>query len=226
MSQMKTNDLLEGLLLSDATWAWIRQTNISVDSLFEELVDQDNYCEAMQVFPYTVPVRAALWWACQVLHHAKSDLKESVVGEAELGLRATLGWLSESTEANRRLAGQLADEIGASSPGGALALSVFHSGGSISLPEFPEVQPLPTTTPRLVAAVALLAAGNMKPSRSDREPMFEFLQLGLQLVDGSPKKWDAATDAPSSTEPHPETREQKVRQSVSAEESPVSNTKE
>src|SRR5205085_1715395 len=81
-------------------------------------------------------------------------------------LGAVLGWIGKPGEPQRRAAEQAALSAGLETPAGCLAWAVFVSGGSISRPDLPAVEPDPSLFGRTLATAVLLASTHKDPTQA------------------------------------------------------------
>src|SRR6185437_11781390 len=124
-------------------------------AVLETLIAADHLDDAVRFLAMVLPKRQSIWWGALCV----ADGYGNEIPEGDLAaLEATLQWLREPSESNRRAAETAGNEVTAKTPAGALAIAAFMSGGNISLPHLPFVAPAPEVTGNLVAGAILLAA--------------------------------------------------------------------
>lgn len=154
---------------------------IAPAAFLEALVAKEYLTDALRVLAHRLPKRDAVWWGCLCWEHAD----EANRGEAERqALAAAVRWVLDPTDENRRLAGKWGKKARMKTSGGALAMAVFLSGGSVSLPGLPFVPPKPQTCAAAVAGSILLLAARHDRHLARQKWRREFLDLGQQVLNG------------------------------------------
>ena len=149
----------------------------SADTLLGELVQKQLYIDAMRLIAYKLPQREAIWWATLCVW----DRARPRTGEAEgRAFQAIVDWVRQPNEQYRRAAEAAGRAAGIQTPVGMLAMAVFFSGGSISLPDQPAVQPDPYDTAQQVAAAVVLAAKRGDAAAAQRR----FVVLAAEVQQG------------------------------------------
>ncbi len=158
-------------MLAMADWARVRWTEASQvgemlawrgdldgdaraapSAYFAWLRDQGRFDDAAFFLGQALPRFETVAWAAGVVRNLSQE------PDRDEALTATLAWLGEPTEANRRAAHAAAERAKDAAPARLAALAAFFSGGSMS----PEGQP-PVPAPRdaagrFAAGAVLLAA--------------------------------------------------------------------
>jgi hypothetical protein len=148
--------------------------------LFQRLRRGSLQADAIRLLPHLMPKRRAVWWGCLCVWQAHPhDLSP----EALDALAATVQWIEQPDEANRRACETAAQRVGLETSPGCLAMAAFWSGGSMSRPDLPTVAPPPDLTAKVVGGVVLLAAAEYEPLRL-HEHYEQFLLLGEQVARG------------------------------------------
>lgn len=147
-----------------------------VDALKSRALFED----AFVFLAHWLPKPAAIWWGtlCAWLQYRPAAAKP--VAHA---LSAVVGWLQQPGEERRRAAETAADTSGADTPAGMLALAVFYSGGSISLPEAPVVEPPPFMTAQYVANAVIMTA-DQTPAAGHLAAKQNFVHMALEISEG------------------------------------------
>jgi hypothetical protein len=148
--------------------------------VFESLIEADHFSDAIRFLSIALPKRQSVWWGALCVKSAYGD---SMPADDHAAFAATLDWLREPTELNRRNVEVAGKQASVQTPAGALAVAAFMSGGSISLPHLPRVAPRPEVTGRLVAGAILLAAVRREPMQY-LEHYQQYLAIGREVADG------------------------------------------
>jgi len=119
------------------------------------LVKRKLYEDAIQFATFALDKPHAIWWGTLCLWQFHRPQPPAPV---ETVLQAVIDWLQNPNEEHRRAADAAGKVCGITTPAGCLATAVFFSGGSVSLPDQPNVDPKPHMTARNVANAVRLAA--------------------------------------------------------------------
>lgn len=126
------------------------------ESGYRKLREQERMDVAVRYLGHALPRTEAIAWAAHLL---KDWPRPSACGVPEQqALDSAIRWLEEPTEEYRRAAEDAADRAPEKSAEALLAHAVFMSGGSISQPDLPPVQPPPHVCGALAASAVLVAA--------------------------------------------------------------------
>ncbi len=148
------------------------------------LIGQKQFADAVRFTAFNLPRREAIWWAALCLWDACRVGEDEKLPMAVDGVFRTLvAWLQEPSEANRRAVEAAGRETGSASPYGQLATAAFFSGGNVSLPDQPEVEPKPSSTAKAAASV-VLAASKMKKPPNAVAAQQAYLVLAADLTKG------------------------------------------
>jgi hypothetical protein len=126
------------------------------------LDDQRLYPDGIRFAAAALPKPQGLWWGCLCVWETcrpKPPPKEHAA------LRAVVNWLKQPGEERRRAAEKASNDAGLDCPGGMLALATFLTGGSMSLPDLPPVEPKPGMFERTLATAVLLASARSEPAK-------------------------------------------------------------
>jgi hypothetical protein len=138
----------------------------------DALMQKDLMDDAYAFVAHWLPRRQAVWWGCQCVW----NLYRPTAAESEAAaLRATVRWVQDPSERNRR-ACEAAARTAGTTPAGALAQAAFFSSGSLAPANQPDVPPPPELTPKAIGQAVLLAAVNMP---ADRQPEYHAQCLAL-----------------------------------------------
>ena len=148
------------------------------------LIGRKMYADAVRFTAFSLPKREAIWWAALCLWDAcRVDQGEALPPATDAVFRTVVAWLQDPCEGNRRAVEAAGREAGAASPFGQLAMAVFFSGGNVSVPDQPKVEPKPTTTAKAIASVVLAASKTKKPPNAVAAQQ-AFLVLAAELTKG------------------------------------------
>lgn len=111
---------------------------------------------AIRYLGHALPKLEALAWAAHLLQ-AWSRAAKLEVPEQQ-ALDCAMRWLEEPTDEYRRAAHEAAEAAGGNSAERLLGYAVFMSGGSISQPDLPPVQPPQQVCGRLAASAVIAGA--------------------------------------------------------------------
>lgn len=136
--------------------------DIEAPAFLQQLVEKEHYTDALRFAAYLLPKRAAVWWGSLCVWQLQRPKPSEDVAAA---LKATVSWVRNPNEENRRAAEAAGQKLGFRSPAGTLALAAFFSAGSISRPDLPEVAPDPYLTAKTVAGAVVLSTALVKPDR-------------------------------------------------------------
>lgn len=150
---------------------------------FLEALQRDGQFQSAACFlAHALPHREAVWWGCLCLQRAAGGGRSE--GETA-AVRASVAWVLEPSEENRRAAEAAAPAAGKGSPAELLAVAVGWTGGSLAppLPKVPPVPPGPHLPAKGVYAAVLLAATNAPPLPV-QEALRLFVDLGTGVAEG------------------------------------------
>lgn len=146
---------------------------LSVDH-YAELKSKGETTAAVDFLAHALPRFESVCWAARVLDEASRT--RPLPTRDQLALDTVLRWIGDTTEPNRFAARDASDTAGSRSAERLLALAVYLSGGSISLPELPPVNPPPE-------ACARFAAGAVKTAAFRTDTPKDMLQKALVLAE-------------------------------------------
>jgi hypothetical protein len=138
--------------------------------------------EATRLVAHALPKREAVWWACMcALHTAPADLPAPDRAARE----AAEEWVRQQTDKARRVAWDLAQASGCSTPEAWAAVAAFWSGDSMSpegQPAIPPASHLPGT-----AAAGAVALASVRGDATRRDARLRrFLESGRNIAAGGP----------------------------------------
>lgn len=112
--------------------------------------------DAVRFLALALPRFESLAWASRILEEEARDRR--LPSRDRQALDFALRWLGDPDDARRRAAFEAAEAAGDRAPERMLALAVFFSGGSISMPDLPPVLPPPESSGTFTGAAVLAAA--------------------------------------------------------------------
>jgi hypothetical protein len=148
------------------------------------LIEKQRFTDAMGVFPYVVPVRQAIWWACLCSWHGTN--RQPVPGEDE-AFAAVLRWLQVPSEPHYETAVAIASKDVLSTPAEYCTRAVSWAGFMTS-PEGPwqAIEPLAAASTTAGCAFLALSQAGKNGVRTNEK---QLLKLGLRVADGA-LAWD------------------------------------
>ncbi len=164
--------------------AALAASGMSSMEFFSLLVRKELFVDALAYMARLLPKREAIWWGCLCIEHiGKGKLQKPE--EAALG--SAVHWVLDPSEENRQLARECGNTAKKSTAAGLLAMAAFWSGGSISLPDQPEVPPEPDQTAKAVTGAVKIAAASVPPNKAS-VCQRQFLALALEVAEGE-NRW-------------------------------------
>lgn len=112
------------------------QLGDSVGCLLGKLEQAGHWPEALKLLAHALPRPVAIAWALQCAGHGTE-----MTPAEQAALAAAVAWQQAPDEHKRRSCFAAAQEAGLGSAAGCSALAVFWSGGSISPPDAPPIEP-------------------------------------------------------------------------------------
>lgn len=154
LATAKLADIVPHLELAEDVSAALSGCAGAQDAL-DMLVGRDMLLEAVKLLGHAMPRREGVWWACMCARHTGTAESKPVDLAA---LEAAELWVRRPTEENRRAAYAAANAAQFQTPEAWAAAAVFFSGGSVSLPDLPPVEPAPHLAGLAVAGSVHLAS--------------------------------------------------------------------
>ena len=148
--------------------------------VLDALIEAGYLGDAIRFFAMALPMKQSIWWGALCIRQAFGDDLPPLDNEC---LAATLRWLREEGETNRREAERFARQARARTAASALAMAAFTSGGSVSRPHLPYVAPGPRASAQLVAGAILLSAVRNQPMEY-RNHYRQYLAIGQEVAAG------------------------------------------
>ncbi len=157
----------------------------SPEKYFVQLVQTELYRDAIQFMAHWLPKPEAVWWGCLC---AWDICRDAVPLEMDEAFEAVVAWLREPNEPNRRKAQLAGKQLSMGNAAGAVAMAVFYSGGSMSLPELPNVDP-PDDLFAKTVEIAVVVASQKKGAAKTEFQQRKFLRLGIDVAQGK-NRWE------------------------------------
>ncbi|WP_326523454.1 DUF6931 family protein [Sphingomonas sp.] len=130
--------------------------DVAAPAYYAALRDGGEQVSALDFLAHALPRFESVAWAAQTLD-TESRTRTLPVRD-RLALDTVLRWVGEPVEANRLAAREASEAAGDRSAERLLALAVFFSGGTMSQPDLPPVNPPPHVSARFAAGAIKLAA--------------------------------------------------------------------
>jgi hypothetical protein len=147
---------------------------------FARLLVHNEPGDAVRFQTYSLPKREAVWWACLCLRSVSDPMRKPKQAEA---LKAVLRWVLEPSEEHRQAAGKAGKAATFGTPIGAIAMSVFFSGGSIMPPDEPVVPPDPWLTANILTGTIVGLVAEVPPDKA-KPTLMSFIALGIGVATG------------------------------------------
>jgi len=156
------------------------QPGMAAAPFFEALTQQSLFLDAVRFLSVALPAREAVWWACVCARETLPADAPLAVADA---LQAAEAWVYRPSEGGRRAAKTAADAARLETAAAWSAIAAFWSGGSITAPGTPAVEPDGKLLPAAVSGAVLLAAVQREPHRAE-ERYRGFLAAGTDIANG------------------------------------------
>ena len=130
--------------------------DIAAIDYYQALRSASERLDAIDFIGHALPRFDLIAWAAHILE--ESSRKRALPVRDRQALDHALRWLGEGSDANRRSAFDTAQKASSDSAEKLLALAVFFSGGSISMPDMPPVLPHPAMAARMATNAIKIAA--------------------------------------------------------------------
>lgn len=154
--------------------------DITPRKYFGRLLVHDEPGDAVRFQVNTLPKRKAVWWACLCLRSVVDPMRKPKQAEA---LKAVVRWVLDPSEEHRRAAGKAGKTATFGTPIGAIAMSVFFSGGSILPPDEKVIPPDPLLTANILTGTIAGLIGEVPPEKA-KPTLLSFIALGISVATG------------------------------------------
>jgi hypothetical protein len=175
-------EVVKPLPLSDAAKAHLTPDS-SVRQYLDALLAAGLCDDALRVLALGLPKPEAVWWGCLCVREA---VPKPWTVAVEKAVEAAEAWVMDPSDTNRRTAGTAAEAAGWDTAGGCVAGAAWLSGGSLSPPKLPPVQPREDLTGQTLAG-ALMLASTFDPKNAVGVRQ-RFVQVGMRIAGGQLKK--------------------------------------
>jgi hypothetical protein len=155
-------------------------SKIKLAPFLAQLVRDELWTDALRSAAFGLPRASALWWGTLCLWEFYRPHPAAAV---ERCLAATVAWVRDPTEANRRAAYDAGQAAEITTPAGNLAMAVFFSEGSLSPAGQPPVPTKPHYLPQSLAAAVVLAV-KQSPRNIAGARGTDFVRLALEVLAG------------------------------------------
>jgi len=119
------------------------------------LEERQLYYDAILFLAHIMEPKPSIEWACKAIHELQPP-GEPIAGQDCLTIAET--WLKAPADPLRFTARDTAEKSGLEAPADCVAMAVYLSGGSVTPPDTPEVDPPPYGAQRLCSGAILMAA--------------------------------------------------------------------
>lgn len=179
---MNPVELCEYLDLDEAAKA-LAKPDQTPERLLELLTQQEQFGDALRLRAYLLPRPEAIWWGCRCVEEV---YQQRLPDADQQALAAARRWSLEPSEEHRRGAEDAANRTKLESGASWVAMAAFWSGGSISLPNLPPVEPDDRLLAKGVTAALLITASFAEPGAAPQR-FRNFLASGRQIAKGELK---------------------------------------
>ena len=135
--------------------------------------------EARRFLAQALPKREAVWWGVLGV----SEFAEPVEPSQVETLKAARRWAADPSDANRRIAWDVAQAGELDNPSGLLAMAVFFSGDSLTPADLTPIAPPGYLAGDAVANALTLATVQKEPAKAG-EKAAALLRIGLEVASG------------------------------------------
>jgi len=144
------------------------------------LIDNKRFVDGIDFLAYALPAREGVWWGCLCLQHA---IGEKLSPPERMAATAAVQWVLQPNEENRAVARSSVEGAGPGSAGGALAMAVGLTGGSIAPPSAPFKAPPPFASAKAVAMAVKIASTKADPASMTKVQQ-SYVELALDVAGG------------------------------------------
>lgn len=130
--------------------------DVTASAHYDDLRARAEDVVAVDFLAHALPRFEGIAWAARILDD--ESRKQALPVRDRLALDTALRWLGEPVEANRLAALQASETAGKRSAERLLALAVYFSGGTISEPDLPPINPPPEASGRFAGGAIKAAA--------------------------------------------------------------------
>lgn len=166
--------------LSDETKCLI-DAKLQATEFLQRLINEKFYHDAIQFLAHGLPKREAIWWA--YLCAEQTELSDEADNDILNALNIIKTWIYEPKESTRRLAEKASEKLTFKTAVSWAAIAVFWSGGSITPPDQPAVEPNEFLSAKAVAGSVMLAAVSKNPEKID-ENYQHFIAQAIHIANG------------------------------------------
>lgn len=152
----------------------------SVEQFLRTLVEKGLDVDAIQLFPYLVPIRKAIWWACICSWHGSAGRLQD---PEDAAFRAVVRWVQAPSERQVKDAQAAAETENTDAAGGYCARAVVWAG-YLSSPEGPWKANDPRVAAKVCAGCVLLALSSASDNGVPSN-LRQMLKLAFAVSDDS-----------------------------------------
>ena len=144
---MTTKEISETAILTARAHELLHEDSTPAVFL-ETLEKQELFDDAVRFLAHKLSAEAGVKWALACFRELESPEQKARKDESK---EAAENWTLAPSDTTRWAARDAADRSTVTSPANLLAMGVFMSGGSISPPQSPEIQPPPYTAQKMIS---------------------------------------------------------------------------
>ena len=176
---LQAKDLTDHFDLEDHNLQYLDDEQ-SATELFEILLSNNQYIDAVKLLSHALPNREAVWWACIC---AKQHVKENSDELSFQSLCAAEKWVYDPSEKNRRITEYFAEKGKYETAAAWLSAAAFWSGDSIVAENEPKVAPAKYLYAHAVAGSILMSVSSEE--NDDFDDVFKkYLEHGINIASG------------------------------------------
>lgn len=151
---------------------------MSAHALLKTLQEHKLYADAIRLSAYALDKRDAIWWGSMCLWQI---FRADPAPDVAAAMQTVVLWVRKPGEELRRSAEEAGKKLKPNHPVAGLTQAVFLSGGSISKPKLPEVEPKPELYAKRIASVVMGASRMARPTPDIQK---QFVELAHSVADG------------------------------------------
>ena len=155
-AQVRWTEASQVVALQTSDPAALPDSGISPQAHFLSLRNSEQRDEAVGFLGLALPRFEAIAWAAHIVEQEAGGHRLSMLDRQALDY--SLRWIGDANDDRRRAAFEAAGQAGERAPERLLAMAVFFSGGSISMPDLPPVLPPPEAVGKFTAGAICVAA--------------------------------------------------------------------
>jgi hypothetical protein len=145
---MTTKEISDAANLSAGALALLREDS-TPETFVAVLEKQELYEDAVNFWAHKLGTNDGVKWALACIHELESPEQKA---RKDASREAADRWVLAPNDASRWAAKEAADKSADTTPADVLAMGIFLSGGSVTPPQGPVVEPPPYSAQKLISA--------------------------------------------------------------------------